>query len=210
MNLTDRDRKILWAKSGNCCAYRYNGEICGQLLVIPVSEKQSVVAEECHIIGDKPGSARYLADFNERDTESNCILMCNVHHKIIDDHGLIYTAEILRAMKNQHEESILTTQHQAPDISHLKDFSQKLNVIDAKDVTGMEINHPMLLENVNLELNVTKADTVVGFKSNQPGIFLSTSCESCGGTLSVAALGSMRSCSKTCPHCGKVNIVELP
>ncbi len=45
MAITDRTRKILWARSGNCCA------VCRKDLIIDASDDddESVVGEECHI-----------------------------------------------------------------------------------------------------------------------------------------------------------------
>lgn len=107
MSLSDKDRKSLWAQAGNRCSYRFENSICNNLLVVTDNGKQINVGEECHIVGKNPGSARYLEDYLERETYNNMILMCPKHHKIIDDHEEIYTAEILRAMKDVHGKAVL-------------------------------------------------------------------------------------------------------
>lgn len=97
--------KRLFAVSGNRCAFPK----CATPLVDPQSG--SVVGEVCHIKGDKPGAARY--DPNQTNEErhgfDNLLLMCNVHHKVIDDDEAAYTVERLVQMKKDHE-----TRHASP------------------------------------------------------------------------------------------------
>ncbi|HEU5408871.1 MAG TPA: hypothetical protein VFU48_13970, partial [Nitrospira sp.] len=91
--------KRLFAVSGNLCAFPK----CATPLVDPQSG--SIVGEVCHIKGEKPGAARYdSAQTNEqRHGFDNLILLCNVHHKIVDDDNTAYTVERLLQMKQQHE-----------------------------------------------------------------------------------------------------------
>ena len=63
-------RKLLWAKAGNRCSYRYEGEVCDEELVTSDGGKITLVGEECHIVGEKPTAARYIADFHGRNTGS--------------------------------------------------------------------------------------------------------------------------------------------
>ena len=91
--------KRLFAVSGNLCAFPK----CSTPLVDPQSG--SIVGEICHIKGDKSGAARYdSAQSNEqRQGFDNLILLCNVHHKIVDDDDTAYTVERMLQMKQQHE-----------------------------------------------------------------------------------------------------------
>jgi len=99
--------KRLFAVSGNRCAFPK----CATPLVDPQSV--SIVGEVCHIKGDKPGAARY--DPNQSNEErhgfDNLLLMCNVHHKVIDDDEAAYTVERLVQMKKDHE-----TRHASPPL----------------------------------------------------------------------------------------------
>jgi len=63
MNLSDKDRKRLWAKAGNRCSYRFGDEVCDQSLVLDDQGTDVVVGNECHVVGDKPGSSRYVTSF---------------------------------------------------------------------------------------------------------------------------------------------------
>jgi hypothetical protein len=91
--------KRLFAVSGNLCAFPK----CSTPLVDPKSS--SIVGEICHIKGDKPGAARYDATQTNEDRQAfdNLILLCNVHHKIVDDDDTAYTVSRLLQMKQDHE-----------------------------------------------------------------------------------------------------------
>src|SRR5262245_37125205 len=91
--------KRLFAVSGNRCAFPK----CPTPLVDPQSG--SIVGEVCHIKGDKPGAARYDPNQSSEDRHGfdNLLLLCNVHHKVIDDDEAAYTVERLVEMKKDHE-----------------------------------------------------------------------------------------------------------
>lgn len=79
MAVSDRTRKILWARSGNRCA------ICRRPLVISktAEDADSVVGEECHIVSALPKGPRYdpAAPQTLLDDVHNLLLLCSVHHK---------------------------------------------------------------------------------------------------------------------------------
>ena len=101
MSITDRTRKILWGRSGNLCAY------CRRVLVEDGDElsDESVVGDECHMIGEKPGAARGHIGVGRDDLDEydNLVLLCKVHHKLVDDQPETYPVERLREMKAAHE-----------------------------------------------------------------------------------------------------------
>lgn len=105
--------KRLYAVSGNQCAFPK----CQVPLVEPQSGK--VTGRICHIKGRKPGSARY--DLNQTDAErrsfSNLVLMCPIHHDVIDDDPDSYTVERLLEIKAQHE-SQAVSQAATDEIAH--------------------------------------------------------------------------------------------
>lgn len=101
MPISDKNRKILWGRSGNRCAF------CRQALIIektPV-DVESVVGEECHIVSALPKGPRYDPQFSSTqiDELDNFILLCGAHHKMIDDQFETYTAELLRQIRHKHE-----------------------------------------------------------------------------------------------------------
>jgi hypothetical protein len=101
MSITDRTRKILWGRSGNLCAY------CRRVLVEDGDElsDESVVGDECHMIGEKPGAARGHIGIGRDDLDEydNLVLRCKVHHKLVDDQPETYSVDRLREMKAAHE-----------------------------------------------------------------------------------------------------------
>lgn len=98
--LSDRDRKILWGRSGNRCA------ICRVALVADrtAGDSEAVVGDEAHIVARSPGGPRAggLAQA-EVDGYNNMILLCRVHHKVVDDQPLEYTRDELHKIKAEHE-----------------------------------------------------------------------------------------------------------
>lgn len=102
MGIPQSSVKILWAKSGNCCAMCSN----------PVVERQTdtliPVGEMAHIKGHKSGSARYddgQSDI-ERHSYNNLILLCPACHTIIDKSVEKYSVDYLHEVKSLHEEYI--------------------------------------------------------------------------------------------------------
>lgn len=101
MAITDKVRKMLWGRSGNHCA------VCKHELVVAATptDDESVIGEECHIISPRPHGPRYdsMLSKEQVDLYDNLILLCRVHHKMVDDQHETYTTTSLRAMKAKHE-----------------------------------------------------------------------------------------------------------
>ncbi len=113
MTITDRDRKRLWGKSGGRCAR------CRCPLFQPgeTGAWETVVGQEAHIIGDRPGAARYqpLAP-DRRDAYENRILLCATDHVVIDGQPEHWTTERLRRLKDEHEQAMTSrTADRRPD-----------------------------------------------------------------------------------------------
>ncbi|MDB2656494.1 HNH endonuclease [Crocinitomicaceae bacterium] len=103
MAISDRTRKLLWAKSGNRCA------ICKTELLSKKDSEDFNIGEECHIISAKPNGPRHKAGFGEYDSVDNLILLCRNHHREIDELTDSYTEELLRYMKMNHENWVQKT-----------------------------------------------------------------------------------------------------
>jgi hypothetical protein len=107
MAITDKTRKILWGRSGNRCA------VCRHELLVDATpaDEESVVGDECHIISGKCQGPRYGPTFllNRLDEPDNLILLCRVHHKMVDDQHETYTTEVLRSLKVNHEKWVSST-----------------------------------------------------------------------------------------------------
>ena len=100
MSIQPRDRKLLWGRSGNRCA------ICRRLLVVDSSaagDPDAVVGEEAHIVARSAAGPRGSVVRTADDGYENLILLCALHHKVVDDQPAHFTTERLRAIKADHE-----------------------------------------------------------------------------------------------------------
>lgn len=95
---TDAVIKKLFALSRNRCAF----PDCGVPIVQPSG---TITGKVCHIKAKSPGGARYDSGQTEAERHAfdNLILLCGVHHDIVDAEPERYTVKHLQAMKQQHE-----------------------------------------------------------------------------------------------------------
>jgi len=105
--IPEKDLKIICMRSGNRCAYPG----CNEILIKDGTEYDdaSIIAAVAHIKGEKPGAARYDSDMTkkERNSHSNLILLCNNHHKLVDDQPNTYSVDTLIGYKLEHEKRII-------------------------------------------------------------------------------------------------------
>jgi hypothetical protein len=118
VTISDKNRKVLWGKSGNKCA------ICRHVLVLGGNEidSESVIGEECHIISGAPKGPRSNRDFpsNMIDDVSNFILLCRNHHKQIDSQVEEYTPGKLSEIKYNHEKWVEDKLKECPETSEVR------------------------------------------------------------------------------------------
>jgi hypothetical protein len=106
--------------------------MCRRELVIEATSRdaQAIVGEECHIISRKTEGPRYDQDYaaEKIDEVENLILLCAVHHKMVDDQSETYTAEILRKLKANHEAWVRTSLADEKGVPPLKLRRLKENI----------------------------------------------------------------------------------
>jgi hypothetical protein len=128
MGISLKTHKMLWGRSGNRCAL----PICRKNLVEDETETDdaSIVGDEAHIVARENDGPRGISLLTpeERDKYDNLILMCKVHHKMIDDQPLEYTVEKLHQMKSEHLEWV--SKNLSPDIDKQKDDEIYATYID--------------------------------------------------------------------------------
>ncbi len=110
-------KKKLYARSGNQCAFPN----CTQSLF-----GDSNLGEICHIEGLNPNSARFnphLSDIEVNDYD-NLILLCPTHHTLIDKEDKIYTVEVLRQMKQEHEKFVAQSMKSRDNTTFYKKLQQ--------------------------------------------------------------------------------------
>jgi len=69
-----------------------------------------VVGENCHIVAEKVDGPRggYPVPEADRNRYPNLILLCNIHHKIVDTDVISWPVEKLHQIKNDHENWVKT------------------------------------------------------------------------------------------------------
>ncbi len=116
MAISLKEQRILFAKSGNRCAF----EGCRRVLTAKASplEGPVVLGEAAHIVGERPNGPRgnYPLPLDKRNQYDNLILLCNQHHQLVDSQPQTYTVEKLHAMKETHEKWVEQTLGVADEI----------------------------------------------------------------------------------------------
>lgn len=95
VQLSARTQKHIWGLFAARCA------ICREHLVHDAAGSRSLLGHIAHIVGDKSGAARGddAMPSEERSSPDNLILLCQAHHKIIDDNPAHYTVQVLREIR---------------------------------------------------------------------------------------------------------------
>lgn len=100
MPITDRDRKLLWARAGGACA------LCKSQLTADAKsgDRDVVLGEEAHIVSEESNGPRFRPmPKKEVDGYGNLILLCPSDHKIVDEQVSNYTEQHLQTLKRDHE-----------------------------------------------------------------------------------------------------------
>lgn len=100
---THRTLKVLFALSGNQCAYPN----CTNCLIEPATGESdaAVTAHVCHIYAfsdDGPRGRPGLLE-SELNSPENLILLCHNHHAVVDRQFETYPADMLKEWKEKHE-----------------------------------------------------------------------------------------------------------
>ena len=107
MAISPSDLKALLQKSGNRCAFPG----CPTLLSIQESDDSTVILSNvAHIVAQREDGPRgkFALPLDRRDEESNLMLLCPEHHKVVDSKPHLYSVERLRGMKENHEKLVQT------------------------------------------------------------------------------------------------------
>ncbi len=103
MGISVKTRKMLWGRAASRC----NEPTCRLELVMDITETDdpTLVGEECHVVAREPGGPRGDSPLSteQRDLYGNLLLMCNVHHTVIDRNPIVYPVDRLHRMKSDHE-----------------------------------------------------------------------------------------------------------
>ncbi|SCY99868.1 HNH endonuclease [Flavobacterium caeni] len=139
MAISTKNRKNLWAKSGNRCAFCKT-----ELFNKKETQDEFNIGEECHIISSEEKGPRHklLENF---DTLDNLILLCRNHHKEIDTLIDTYTEEVLRYMKQNHENWVKNTLNLSIQKNSKPKFLVRITsgkeLLDILSATGCRTDH---------------------------------------------------------------------
>ena len=101
MPVSEKIKKIIWAKCAAKCS------ICREDLLLDgeSGDLTHLVGEVAHIVAEKADGPRGDSpqSLEQRNSESNLLLLCLEHHKIIDDDPDSYPINKLSEIKEKHE-----------------------------------------------------------------------------------------------------------
>ena len=104
MSISHRTRKKLWGLAASRCMF----ESCRKVLVEdhPDSDGFTLIGEEAHIVSGQEKGPRYSSDFPKEkvDEYGNLLLLCSIHHAIVDNDVTNYTPTNLIEIKKKHEQ----------------------------------------------------------------------------------------------------------
>lgn len=107
-SITDKNKYLLWVKSGGRCQYRG----CNCSLTQDILTKRNFnKAYIAHIVADVPGGPRGDAVRSPllKDDITNLMLLCDAHHRLIDRADVAgHPEKLLLEMKKEHENRIET------------------------------------------------------------------------------------------------------
>jgi len=134
---SEKTVKRLFALSRNRCAYPK----CETPIV---HSSGTITGEVCHIKAQSTGGPRFDSKQSDETRHSfeNLLLLCSVHHRIVDDRPDTYTVELLAEMKEMHERNgdIELSQESAQMAQKL--FAQTQLSIQASDNAQVMVGSP--------------------------------------------------------------------
>ncbi|WP_203043096.1 HNH endonuclease signature motif containing protein [Pimelobacter simplex] len=141
MSIRVADRKLLWGRSRNRCAF----PDCSQLLTVDLHDPESevlgeagvVLGEEAHIRSSQDGGPRHDGEYppERLDSYANLILLCPTHHTLVDkDGGRGFTVEDLEKMRSNHEGALQQLESAAAERKRVADerLAAAIQVWEAK------------------------------------------------------------------------------
>lgn len=104
-NIPEKIKLILIGKSGAKCEFRGCDK---KILEETLTGKSGIYSNFAHIIADRANGPRGDKELSPKlaKEESNVMVLCFEHHKLIDENEKEYTVELLNEMKNEHENYI--------------------------------------------------------------------------------------------------------
>jgi hypothetical protein len=105
MTIPLKDIKILWAKAAGRCSMPECRLQVVQRASNDVPSSNVLIGEACHIVAEQNGGPRgtSLLSPADRNRYPNLVLLCRIHHTIIDGDPAVWPIERLHQLKSDHE-----------------------------------------------------------------------------------------------------------
>lgn len=148
--------KRLFALSGNICAFP------GCQLPI-IESGGTVTGEICHIHARNSGGPRFDASQSdaERNDFDNLILLCRAHHKVVDSQIDSYSADVLREIKEIHQ-NVAGRPERSADSIFAKILLNGLQRIEISENTGnIAINSPGAIQAQTVNIKTARRHVAV-------------------------------------------------
>jgi hypothetical protein len=104
MSISLKTHKMLWGRAASRCSF----PSCRRELVEDATETddESIVGDIAHIVAEEQNGPRGNSPLTpeQRNKYDNLILLCKIHHKIVDDQPKYHTLNVLQTMKAEHEQ----------------------------------------------------------------------------------------------------------
>lgn len=104
-SISSKNKNLLWAVTAGRCEYAG----CNKVLHTDIlTNKKCNSAYIAHIVGDEPTGPRGDVKRSKllANDINNLMLLCDTHHRMVDEDEITYTEFSLLEMKRQHEERI--------------------------------------------------------------------------------------------------------
>lgn len=161
-NLTINKKIILMGLCGGRCEFRG----CEKSLVEDMlTGKKSNLSNYAHIIASSENGPRGDAVLSKRlcNDENNIMVLCRDHHKEIDDFPEIYTVEVLKSMKKEHEDYIkdlmrIKKECSVIGVKYTASISNRVTKINDEDIIRCAIKQNRYCREEIINLSDSKAD----------------------------------------------------
>ena len=147
--VSEKNKMFLWGRAAGRCQY----PSCNKVLWRdPAAASGINSAYVAHIIASSPNGPRGDTKYSYAmaDDPSNLMLLCDVHHRLIDDEVERHSVEKLREIKKQHEQHIeylcsLIEKPRTKIVIYSVNIGEHNSTVDARSVRNAVIpdNYPL-------------------------------------------------------------------